>query len=372
VSLPRVLFVDDEPRVIEGLRRLLRKSYEIVTAEGGPQALACLEHEAPFDVVVSDMQMPRMNGAVLLTEFRKRAPDTVRVLLTGNADVEAAIAAVNRGQVFRFLTKPCPSEELASTLEAAVAQHRLLTSERVLLEETLVGSVRAMTEVLALVHPEVFGPKMRQHARVRAVAVQLGLPDAWHVEVASMLASVGEAVLPSNVAAKLHVGAPLEAFELEMVNQVPGVVERVLSHIPRLENVRELLKGYDALRPGRAPSASAPIGARILHAVADLAALEAIEGDTSQAITALRVARRHSPEIVEALAAVCQARPPDTRALALEDVRTGMVLAADVKAKNGVLLVSQGQCVTGQLLQRMRNFQVSVGVTEPILCEMHA
>jgi response regulator RpfG family c-di-GMP phosphodiesterase len=372
VTRPRILCVDDEPRVLEGIRRLLHKSFDVATAEGGAAALARLDAGESFEVVVSDMQMPKMNGATLLTEFRTRAPDTTRVLLTGHADIESAILAVNRGQIFRFLTKPCPPEELTAALEASVNQHRLITVEKVLLEQTLVGSVRALTEVLALVNPEVFGATMRQHARVRAVADRMGLADAWHVEVASMLGSVGLAVLPSDVATKLQAGAQLETSEQAMANQVPEVVERVLSHIPRLENVRALLKSYDVLRPQRAPDASAPIGARILLAVKDLAALEAQEADTARALVALRSAARHSPDIIEAIAAECQVLAPEVRALSLDDLRSGMVLAADVLAKNGALLVAHGQVVSAQLIQRMRNFHVRVGVAEPILCEGHA
>jgi response regulator RpfG family c-di-GMP phosphodiesterase len=372
VTRPRILCVDDEPRVLEGIRRLLHKSFDVSTAEGGAAALARLDAGESFEVVVSDMQMPKMNGATLLTEFRTRAPDTTRVLLTGHADIESAILAVNRGQIFRFLTKPCPPEELTAALEASVNQHRLITVEKVLLEQTLVGSVRALTEVLALVNPEVFGATMRQHARVRAVADRMGLADAWHVEVASMLGSVGLAVLPSDVATKLQAGAQLETSEQAMANQVPEVVERVLSHIPRLENVRALLKSYDVLRPQRAPDASAPIGARILLAVKDLAALETREADTARAIVALRSAARHSPDIIEAIAAECQVLAPEVQALGLDDLRSGMVLAADVLAKNGALLVAHGQVVSAQLIQRMRNFHVRVGVAEPILCEAHA
>src|SRR5204863_3843625 len=127
------------------------------------------------------------------------------------------VAAVNEGSIFRFLTKPCPPESLIAALETAVAQHRLLTSERVLLEQTLVGTIRALTEVLALMHPETFGVWTRQHERARAIATRLELPNAWHVEVASMLASVGYVVLPSEVMVKLNAGAPLDAAEREMV-----------------------------------------------------------------------------------------------------------------------------------------------------------
>ena len=235
MSRPRVLCVDDEPRVLEGLQRMLHKHFAVLVSVGGEAALARLSAGESFDVVVSDMRMPGMNGAALLAQFRQRAPDTVRMLLTGHAEIDAAIAAINEGHVFRFLTKPCAPETLAAALEAAVEQHRLITAERVLLEQTLVGSVRALTEVLSLVHAEAFGSASQRHERARAIAERMNVADPWHVEVASMLASVGYVVLPNEVLAKLNGGQALDSAETKMVAQVPQVVERVLSHIPRLE-----------------------------------------------------------------------------------------------------------------------------------------
>jgi CheY-like chemotaxis protein len=370
VSRPRILCVDDEPRVLQGIRRVLFKSFEVTAAEGGEAALGLLERGEQFEVVVSDMRMPQMDGATFLAEVRKRQPDTVRVLLTGHADIESAIAAVNRGQIFRFLTKPCPPEELAAALADAVAQHRLLTSERVLLEQTLVGSVRALSEVLALVDPQVFGPTMRQHARVRAIAEHLGLAQSWHIEVASMLSVVGYAVLPTEVAIKLRSRSDLDASELDMTSQVPGVVERVLSLIPRLENVHALLKGYDTLRNPKGAKEPAAMGAQVLYAVTELAALEEREIETQAAIRSLRASGNHAPELVEALASVCLPHAPDLRLLSLDQVAGGMTLAADVKSKTGMLLMAHGQVVSEQLLQRLRNLHVRVGVVEPILCEV--
>jgi CheY-like chemotaxis protein len=369
MTSPRVLCVDDEPRVLDGIRRILHR-FDISTAASGEAALALLEQEEPFAVIVSDMQMPRMNGATLLAEFRKRAPDTCRILLTGHAALDAAVAAVNQGQIFRFLVKPCPPDQLAAALDAAVAHHHLLTAEKVLLEQTLVGSIRALSEVLALVDPEVFGFSMRQHQRARSIADKLGMPEAWCVEVASMLSSVGYAVLPSDVVTKLQIGAALDPLELQMTSQVPAVVERVLSLIPRLENIRALLKDYDSLQLAQTPSPATLLGARVLYAVKSLAALEAREGDTARAIEALRNSGRHRAEVVEALASVCGPRAPEVRALALEEVRDGMTLVADVKAKNGTLLIARGHVVSEQLLQRMRNIHLRMGVMEPILCEL--
>ncbi|HEY0462627.1 MAG TPA: response regulator, partial [Polyangiaceae bacterium] len=105
VSDPRILCVDDEPRVLDGLQRVCHNGFTVETAGSGAEALALLDRGEVFEVIVSDMQMPQMNGTALLAEFRTRAPDTIRVLLTGQADINAAITAVNHGQIFRFLSK---------------------------------------------------------------------------------------------------------------------------------------------------------------------------------------------------------------------------------------------------------------------------
>jgi len=371
MSAPRILCVDDEPQVLQGIRRSLFKVFDITTAESGSAALALLDSGAQFEVVTSDMRMPNMNGAALLTEFRRRVPDVTRILLTGQADIDAAVAAVNRGQVFRFLTKPCAPDELKSALNDAVEQHRLLSSERVLLEQTLVGSVRALSEVLSLADPEVFGPSMRQHARARAVCEGLRLPNAWQVEVASMLSAVGYVVLPSEVAAKLRAGTLLEPKELEMAQQMPGVVERVLSFIPRLESVRALLQSYDALRARQASNEPVPLQAHVLHAVVEFGILEQ-QSNTVAAIRDLRAAGRHPAAVVEALVAACQPRAPVLKRLPLTQVESGMILAADVKSKAGMLMMAHGQVVSDALLQRMKNVHLRVGLVEPILCELPA
>jgi response regulator RpfG family c-di-GMP phosphodiesterase len=325
-------------------------------------------------VVVSDMRMPGMNGAALLAQFRARAPDTVRLLLTGHAEIDAAIAAINEGHVFRFLTKPCPPEILVSTLEAAVAQHRLITAERVLLEQTLVGSVRALTEVLALMHAEAFGSAAQRHERARAIAERMKVADPWHVEVASMLASVGYVILPNEVMAKLNDGRALDDAETKMVAQIPAVVERVLSHIPRLEKVRDVLQHQGGWL-GKASSAGAsdkelPIGAKILRVLHDLMAAEAREGNTQRAISLLRSRSGvYDSAVLDALTGLCEVEVPEVRALTLREMRVGMVLAEDVKLESGMLIVARGQKVTEHLLLRLNNFHAR-RIKEPILCEI--
>lgn len=128
--LPRVLLVDDEPAILDGLRRQLASSFDIATAVGGREALQLMERSEPFPVVLSDMRMPGLDGATFLTIVRKRFPDTVRMLLTGQSDLESTIAAINGGQIYRYLTKPCPISLLEAALHDAVAVHHRVSGER--------------------------------------------------------------------------------------------------------------------------------------------------------------------------------------------------------------------------------------------------
>jgi DNA-binding NtrC family response regulator len=133
LTRPRILCVDDEPRVLEGLERVLRGDYDVVTAVGAQAALACLNPSEPFAVVMTDLRMPGMSGAALLAEMKQRAPDTVRLLLSGQGDLKPTVLAANEGHIFRVLSKPCPVATLLQALADAVAQYRLLSSEKLLL-----------------------------------------------------------------------------------------------------------------------------------------------------------------------------------------------------------------------------------------------
>jgi response regulator RpfG family c-di-GMP phosphodiesterase len=149
-----------------------------------------LAREPAVAVIMSDMRMPGMDGATFLARARQVAPDAVRMLLTGQADVDAAAAAINEGQIFRFLTKPCPPPMLLAAFASAVEQHELITAERVLLEQTLHGSIKTLTDVLALVSPTSFGRATRIKQLVSDLAERLAIRERWQVEVAAMYRSL--------------------------------------------------------------------------------------------------------------------------------------------------------------------------------------
>src|SRR5208282_234032 len=122
----KILFVDDEPVLLQGYQRLLHKEFQVTTAVGGAAALTMIQHMGPFAVVLSDMRMPGMNGVEFLLKVKTLAPDAVRIMLTGAAELKTAIDAVNEGNIFRFLSKPSNKEILVKTLTDALAQHHLV------------------------------------------------------------------------------------------------------------------------------------------------------------------------------------------------------------------------------------------------------
>src|SRR5580704_10000807 len=221
---PRVLCVDDEPRVVEGLVLHLRKDYEVHTALSGAEALKVLKELGGAAVVVSDMRMPGMDGATLLHHVMSVFPDATRILLTGEAGRDAAIDAVNKAHIFRFLIKPCPPEQLKAAVEAGVMQHRLIGAERTILKETLIGCIKALVDVLAIVNPVAFGRASRLKRLAVSFAGTLQCGDFWQLEAAALLSQIGYLSLPAELVEKLYFGERLTPEEKTLAEGVPDVV----------------------------------------------------------------------------------------------------------------------------------------------------
>jgi response regulator RpfG family c-di-GMP phosphodiesterase len=367
---PRMLCVDDDAYVLEGLRDVLGRSFDVRTAVNGLDGLAMLKREPDaYAMVLSDMRMPVMNGAEFLRAARVIAPDAVRMLLTGQADIESASRAVNQGQLFRFLIKPCESQELMRACAAALGQHRLHTAERVVLEQTVRGSVDALTEVLALINPAAFGRGGRVKTLAGALARAAALPDWWAVEVAAMLAHLGAVTLPQATAEKLYAGADLTPEEAAMVRRVPLVTRQLVGKIPRLEGVLDILDKYpDAVAGATADGASGavPAGARVLRIAVDYAQAEARGVSADVALGVMRGRGVYDPDLLERLLTVVGVgAAARIREVALDELEGGMTLADDARSIRGELLVARGQHVTAHLLERLVNLG-SGHVREPL------
>ncbi|MEO7733238.1 MAG: response regulator [Kofleriaceae bacterium] len=365
---PRVLFVDDEPAVLEAVALNLRRNYDVVTATSAAAGLEHLEAESDFAVVVSDMRMPKMDGATFLALARETAPDVVRMLLTGHSDLDATIKAVNHGQLFRFLTKPCPKETLINAIECAVTQHRLITGERVLLEQTLNGSIKMLFDILSITSPAAFGRANQIKVRVLQLARLLGVLDVWQLEIAALASQLGYIVVPHEVCEKLEHKQPLSEDEQRMVARAPAMTEQLLANIPRLENVRAMLALHVAPPPRKANAEPAiqriELGAHLLRIAIDIEAIESTRTDRTSSPVGMLLAHaeRYDPEVLEAVEQLYRERPARVvvKAIHAAELVIGMVLAEDVRLLNGTLLVSRGYEVTGHFIERINNFPPGV------------
>jgi response regulator RpfG family c-di-GMP phosphodiesterase len=362
-----VLVVDDDLAVLDGLRRRLHGRFDVTCAHGGNEALHIIASKEPFVVVVSDMRMPGMDGAALLEHVRVIQPDAIRVLLTGNTDIDGAMAAVNRGQVFRFLCKPCDGETLIKALEGAVAQHRLVTAERELLEKTLRGSVQALVETLSLAAPGAFARAVRIKDVVAGILNRLASPERWDIEVASMLSQLGACTLPDTTIDKLRRGEELATEEEAMVARLPGIADRLLAGIPRLEGVRRMIREQHA----PATENDVSIGGRVLRAAVEYETL--VASGTSHEVAVATLRRRYGEADEEIFTALAEssAGPSRTavREVLLDEVVPGMTLQCDVRSAAGALVVARGQVVTESLAERLRNFAAHNTVTETVLVD---
>jgi CheY-like chemotaxis protein len=360
-GLPRILLVDDEPILLQALSRNLRSYFSITTAEGGEPALEIVASSEPFAVIVTDMRMPGIDGVGVLRSTRESHPDTVRMLLTGYADMDSAIAAVNDGNVFRFLTKPTSVVQVKSALSDGVEQFRLVNAERELLEGTLRGAIGALMETLSLADPGAFSRASRIQGIASELLEALAIPDRWEIEVASMLSQVGSVTLPSSVIDKINRGARLNDSEAAMVQRLPEIASSVVGTIPRLEGVQELLA---ALKDWT--QVDAPLGTRLIQLATEIEKHES-RGLGFEAIVA--ALRPHGKDYGEDLMqAFERMRTAETNTNVIEvplaDLVVGMTLASDVYTDEGALLVGRGQSITDSLLRRLQNFSETGSLTQ--------
>ncbi len=365
-TLPKILFVDDEEPVLESISRLLHGRYELSLASNPIDALQHVAQKT-FDVVVSDMRMPQMSGTELLKRIRKTQPDATRVVLSGHSDLEAAAAAINDGQVFRFLIKPAKREVLLGALDAAVEQKRLIIAERELLEQTLTGSIDALSEALALANPEAFGRARRLRRVVSALAKEAGLARRWPLEMAASLSQMGVITLPSEVWRKWSAGEHLSEVERSMVDRSKKVPQQLLRHLPRIEPVLALLEALSTDDELTSPMRS--LEESTLRVAAMIERRHFVGEPLAAIVTALEADQRVDRFLVDALKKLGgilfgeRAR----RSITIQGLQAGMVLVEDVRTRAGGLLITRGHEVSDGLMVRLRNFAATVGVREPLM-----
>ena len=416
-----LLFVDDEQNILSSLKRLFRPlGYTIHIANGGVEGLSLLEKEH-VDVVVSDMRMPEMDGAQFLEQVATRWPHTVRILLTGYADIGSTVEAVNKGGIWKYVSKPWDDNFLKQCVQDALERKFLLDEKHRLekltqkqndeLRELNTGleakvaartsEIQQMMDQLDLTHEtlkisytlsvKVFASliEMREqmgrgHTRrvadvAQRIATTLGLsePEKQDLMYAALLHDIGKMGLPDKVLTKPFQDlSPTERLD---VIKHPVIGQGVLMALEPLHEAARFIRSHHEQYDGRGfPDGLAgekiPLGARILAVANDYDALQ------SGALIARRITpkealdfivknrgKRYDPKIVDALAvgttAESLAEAPRAQGFktASKDLRSGMTLTVDLITKDSVLLLSRGYLLDEQLVAKIQSLEKSLG-----------
>ena len=408
-----LLFVDDEVNILSSLKRLFRPGgYRIFTAESGAQGLEILQHEA-VDLVVSDMRMPEMNGAQFLEQVNARWPDTIRILLTGHAEIGATIDAINKGHIYRYISKPWEDNDILLAIKQALHQKKLELANRGLEELTrrqneelkdlnanLEAKVKARTEevrqtmgFLEIAHDKlkrdfitsirVFSNliEMREGAMAghsrrvaelsRAIAQKMKVndADAQDIFLAALLHDVGKIGFPDYLLEKSSANLTSEE-RLEMVKH-PVKGQTALMALEQLKGAAKLIRShherYDGQGyPDRLAGLAIPLGARVIMLANEFDAVQlgmllSKRLKHADALLFIQEGRgnRYDPAVVDAFMGVMASMVHAVRELALhpEQLRPGMVLSRDLLSRQGDLLLSKDHLLDASLIDQIKSFK---------------
>jgi CheY-like chemotaxis protein len=358
----KVLFVDDEPAVLDGYQRLLGREISLHTAVGGLAGLDAIADSGPYGLVISDMRMPDLDGPHFLARVREIEPATVRVAITGYVDIDAAIYAVNEGHIFRFLTKPCSRENLRKAIDAGLEQHRLLLAEKELLEGTLRGCVLVMSEMLSFTNPAAFGRAMRLRRLMQHATARLQLKSSWQLEIAAILSQLGCVTLNQDLVNAAYAGERLSPEDQKKYDLHAMVASQMLSRIPRMEAVAQMIALQNA-PAAEIKAANADEKREIETGVQLLRVGLAYDALINRGIPPTEACRRVRATmkgveafILDALDDLEMAVPLCTRECGIRELAVGMILHQDVHSSTGLLIVAKGQELTSSWIARLTEY----------------
>ena len=410
---PTLLLVDDEPGILSSLRRLLRTSgYRILTAESGQAGLEILEHE-PVDLVISDMRMPEMDGARFLEQVCKRWPKIIRILLTGYADINSTIAAINRGEIYRYISKPWNDDDLMLIIRDALEGARLrsenarllaLTQEQneelkqlnanledkvrqrtgeieqinsflnlanEQLKQNFLVSIKAFSNLMELRGSVVAGHSRRVGDLARKLAIRMGVDPKTQQDVfyAALLHDIGKIGFPDALLSKPV--SRMNGDDLALYRKHVLTGEAALMPLDELKEAARIVRGHHERFDGQGfpdglRESSIPLGARILSVVNDYDGLQIgslaekrMSSDDAKTMLFKARGKRYDPQVVDAfidlLGGIAQ-EVINERPVSHPDLKVGMVLARDLISRDGVLLLSADYVLDVSLIKQIQEY----------------
>lgn len=414
-----VLFVDDEENILKSIHRLLHnENYRLLSTTDPDKALEILQTE-DVAVIVSDQKMPRMTGTELLTKAKAIDPDIIRIILTGYADIKAAIEAINKGEVFRFINKPWDDEELKTIIRQAVFHHFLVVENKRLLKITqeqnqkleelnavlekkveertsqllekhqelkklhqrlqsnFKDTVRVFVNLIELYDPFLGGHSKRVGILARELAKRMNIEgaDLDLVEMAASLHDIGLIGIPKEfwhgkssgfspaqeAVFKTHpeIGYNL-LYKIEFLRQAAVII---MCHHERFDG-----KGF----PSGLPNVSIPTGARIINVVSTYDNYLHQQGlDKEDALKRLRAlaGTAFDPEIVRVFEGTLHSMPQvhGEKPVNLGDLRAGMQLSRDIITASGRMLMAKDSVITNAHITRLKN----INEIDPIIDKLY-
>ncbi|CDG84320.1 HD domain-containing phosphohydrolase [Janthinobacterium agaricidamnosum] len=413
-----VLCVDDEPNILSSLRRLFRaRGYRVLTADSGAAGLAVLDSET-VDLVISDMRMPEMDGARFLAEVRQRQPDVMRLLLTGYSDIQSILDAINRGEIYRYITKPWDDNDLLLTVRDALVRRGLEQDKQRLealtrqqndelkaLNQTLEAKVEMRTLQLKRSHDEVQavnvklkmnfittiklfsgmiemrGGNLCGHSRrvadlARKIAVEMALPapEVQEIFIAALLLDIGKIGLTDELLAKPV--TLMNGEELGLFRKHPLRAEQLLMALEDLRGAAAILRAqlerFDGAGfPAGLAGLAIPLGARILALAADYDNLQngamvkrPLRQEEAKALIYDSSGKRYDPAVVAAFRHLLDgdaAQEIDDVAALSGQLVPGMVLSRDLLSREGLMLLAAEHILDARLIQQVQDFESKSG-----------
>jgi len=356
ILAPNVLCVDDDPHVLTALRRTLCHYFCVDVAPTGAQGLELMGQKR-YAVVIVDMKMPGMSGLEFLRRAREVAPETTRMLLTGNSDFESAVLATNDGAIFRFVCKPYNPVELPNTVADAVHHHHVVVAEKHVTDRALGGTVDLLLQVSSLLAPALAVRLTRVSEVAKSVSNALGIAASLPIEAAALVVALAVATEPR---------ADLRGSRTKLLGRAHALAERLLATVPSSSRTLDLFAGAsrEALDSPTAPLMSPEIMALLV--LLDWLVLVESGADEAGARALLEQLHRYPRELLEALK-LAAANAEDEREVSVSELEPGVETRSDIVAKaSGQVLLSKGGELTRPVLERIRHYARTVGVVEPI------
>lgn len=364
-EIKKILMVDDDENLLNSFRRGLRNRFDFITSNNPKAALELIESGEKLAVIISDFKMPDMDGNKFLSIVRDITPDTSRILLTGFADINVAVDAINNGNIFRFLTKPVSINQVIRSIEDALEQFRLKTVEKDLLHNTLMGALKVLVELLTMQNENIAKQSTFYRTLAKKIANRLGEQNTWSLEIAAILSQIGYLAIPNDIINRKLLGLYLNKEESQMFNQHPKIGRDLLNKIPRLEQVAEAVGNqFENYKKSVTPLADS-----ILQVLAEFNLLTANNKTYAEAIDAIANAHsRFNPAVVEALEIEITKLEGGVlvRSYTLTQLPIGSILVQDLFDANGILLLPKGMEVSEIMLYKLINYNKVTKVIQPI------